>query len=95
MFRAIGEIALRLDDEEARRHPDLEPPLLGVEPLLRQLAAELRGLDPLAVLLEPQRRVAHFAHGAPAPMLRSRAAAWSRSIRARARFASSALLPSG
>ena len=54
--------------------PDLESPLLGVEPLLGQLAAELGRLDPLTVLLEPQRRVAHLAYGATS-LLRSRAAA--------------------
>ena len=31
------EVALRLDHEEARRHADLEAPLLGVEPLLGEL----------------------------------------------------------
>ena len=43
--------------------PDLEPPLLGVEPLLGQLAPDSRRLDSLLILLEPDRRVAHLSHG--------------------------------
>ena len=63
MLRAIGEIALRLDHEEARRHADLEALLLGVEPLLGELAPEPRRLDPLPVLLELRGRVADLADG--------------------------------
>ncbi len=57
-----GEIALGLDDEEARRHAHLEPLLLCIEPLFRELPAELRGLDALPILFESKRRVAHFPH---------------------------------
>ena len=56
------EIALRLDDEEARRHPDFEALLLRVEALFGELASELRGLDALTVLFEPKCRVAHLPH---------------------------------
>jgi hypothetical protein len=57
-----GEVALGLDDEEARRHTHLEPLLFGIEPLFGEVATELRGLDALTILLEPKRRVPHFAH---------------------------------
>ena len=50
------EIALRLDDQEAGRHADFEPPLFGVEALLREFAAQFRRLDALAILFESQRR---------------------------------------
>ena len=56
------EVALRLNDQEARRHPDLESTLLGVHALLGQLAAGFRRLDPLPVLLETKRRRAHFTN---------------------------------
>ena len=46
-----GEIALRLDDQKARRHADLEPALFRVEPLLGELASELGGADALTILL--------------------------------------------
>src|SRR6266542_1522706 len=57
------EVALGLDHEEARRHAHLEPLLLRIEPLLRELATELRRLDALTVLLEPQRGIAHLTDG--------------------------------
>src|SRR5262245_4437398 len=49
----LGQVALRLDHEEAGRHADFEPALLGVDTLLGERAALLRGLNPLTILLEP------------------------------------------
>ena len=43
----LQQIALRLRDEKARREPDLEPPLLHVEPLARNSRAGAGGLDAL------------------------------------------------
>ena len=38
MLPGLRQIALRLNDEEARRHPDVESLLFRVEPLLGELA---------------------------------------------------------
>ena len=57
-----GEVALRLDDVEVRRHPDLEALLLLIQPLLRQLTPEARGVDALAILFELHPRLPDFAH---------------------------------
>src|SRR5262245_5152716 len=57
-----GEVALRLDHVEVRRHADLEPLLLGVEALLGQLAREPRRLDALPVLIELHRGLPDLAH---------------------------------
>ena len=56
------EIALRLDHQEARRHSNFEALLFGVETLFGEFAAELRRVDPLAVLLDPQRRIPNLTH---------------------------------
>src|SRR5438132_6765597 len=58
----LREIALRLDDEKARRHPDLESLSLGIEPLLRKLARRARRLDALAVHLDLPPGVADLLH---------------------------------
>src|SRR5436190_2971230 len=54
----LRQVALRLDDEEARRHADVEPLSLGIEPLFRELARRARRLDALAVHLHLPRGVA-------------------------------------
>ena len=53
----LGEIALRLDDEEVGRQADLELAGLGLEPPLRQLACGAGGVDALLVALDEQRGV--------------------------------------
>src|SRR6476620_279731 len=54
----LREIALRLDHQEARRHPDLEPLALGVEPLLGELVRRAGSLDALGVHLDLPPRIA-------------------------------------
>src|SRR5262245_11294686 len=59
----LGQVALRLDHQEARRHANFEPPLLRIDTLLGERAALLRGLDPLTILFEPQRGIPHLTDG--------------------------------
>ena len=91
----VAQIALRLHDEEVRGEADVEAALLGLEPLLGELARDLRRLQPLAVRLDLQRRVGDFGGDLQlelrAPARSSAAAA----RRARARFASAGLAPIG
>src|SRR6185295_4835260 len=56
----LGQIALRLNDQEAGRHADFEPPLLRIDALLGQRAPLLRGLNPLTILFHPQRGIPHL-----------------------------------
>ena len=84
------EIALRLNDQEAGGHADLEPSLLGVQALLGELACQGRGR--FCSSLNAEFRTWRTAVSS---VLRRRAADWSRSSRARARLASAVLLPSG
>ena len=54
----VGQVALCLHYQKVRRHADLELAVLGLEPLLRELARRGRRLDALQVALnvEPSRR---------------------------------------
>src|SRR5688572_13546408 len=56
----LGEVALRLEDEEAGRRAGGELPLFGVETALGELARRPRGLDALLVGEDLARRLAHL-----------------------------------
>ena len=53
----VGQIALRLQDEEVRRQADLELALLRLELSFGQLPRRRRGLDALADRLDAKRGV--------------------------------------
>src|SRR5262245_44816352 len=60
----LRQVALGLNHEKARRHPDFQPLTLGVEPLLGELAGGAGRVDALRVHVDLPRRVANLLDGA-------------------------------
>ena len=75
----LREIALGLDDEEARRHPHLEPLALGVEPLVGEFAGGAGRLHALRVHFDVPARVRTSAESHAPSALFTRSSACTRS----------------
>ena len=89
-----GQIALRLQDEEVRRQPDLELALLGLKLFLGQLPRCRRGRDPIANRLDAKRGVGDLT-GYPQLDAPNLSPVLLQSSRARSYAARSAFCPSG